>query len=66
MTVASPSVLTAQDIAEVLRVSRRRIYELMDLKPQYGGIPNFSIGASRRVLKDDFEKWITERFEGSK
>ncbi|EGO65398.1 hypothetical protein ALO_02251 [Acetonema longum DSM 6540] len=39
-----PDILTAQHIADYLHISRRRVYELMDLNPGAGGIPNFSIG----------------------
>lgn len=53
-----PRVLTAQDIADYLRVGRKRVYELMSIKPQAGGIPSFSVGRSRRVEKREFEKWL--------
>lgn len=58
-------ILTAQDIADWLRISRRRVYELMDLKPEFGGIPNFSVGTSRRVLKEDLETWVIRQFENN-
>lgn len=56
-----PEILTAQHIAKYLGISRRRVYELFQLKPQYGGIPNFDIGFSKRVEKDDFIDWIQRR-----
>lgn len=56
-----PEVLTAQNIADYLVISRRRVYELFQLKPSAGGIPNFDIGASKRVEKKDFIKWIEAR-----
>ena len=56
-----PDILTAQHIAEFLGISRRRIYELFQLSPSNGGIPNFEIGASKRVLKTDLEMWIENR-----
>jgi len=56
-----PEILTAKHIAEYLKISRRRVYELFQLNPEYGGIPNFEIGASKRVEKDDFIKWISEQ-----
>lgn len=59
-----PDVLTAQHISTFLGISRRRVYELLKLSPGYGGIPNFSIGISKRVEKDDFKKWIDERKKG--
>lgn len=56
-----PDILTAQHIADYLTISRRRVYELFKLKPEYGGIPNFDIGFSKRVKKIDFFAWIDER-----
>ncbi|MFA5261805.1 MAG: hypothetical protein WC450_11315 [Candidatus Omnitrophota bacterium] len=37
------------------------MYELFQLTPQYGGIPNFEIGLSKRVVKKDFLDWIESR-----
>ena len=56
-----PEILTAKLIATYLGVSRRRVYELFQLNPKHGGIPNFEIGASKRVDKQDFIKWIEDR-----
>ena len=56
-----PEILTAQHIATYLGISRRRVYELFQLKPNYGGIPSFDIGGSKRVEKKDFIKWIEAR-----
>lgn len=56
-----PEILTAKHIAEYLSISRRRVYELFQLKPEYGGIPNFEIGKSKRVDKVDFISWIDAR-----
>jgi len=56
-----PEILTAKHIATYLGISRRRVYELFQLRPNYGGIPNFDIGASKRVEKKDFVVWIEAR-----
>lgn len=53
-----PEIITAQQIASYLGISRRRVYELFQTNPKHGGIPNFSIGSSKRVEKKDFVKWI--------
>jgi excisionase family DNA binding protein len=53
-----PNILTAQDIADYLRVGRKRVYELLQLSPRYGGIPAFSVGRSKRVDKREFAKWV--------
>ncbi|WP_420871966.1 helix-turn-helix domain-containing protein [Cohnella rhizosphaerae] len=56
-----PNILTAQDISKYLRIGRKRVYELMTLSPDHGGIPSFSIVRSRRVELAEFEKWIEDR-----
>lgn len=55
------NILTAQNIADYLQISRKRVYELMALSPKHGGIPSFSVGKSRRVERADFERWIASR-----
>lgn len=56
-----PDTLTALHISEYLQISRRRVYELFLLHVDEGGIPNFSIGASKRVEKKDFKMWISRK-----
>ena len=51
-------ILTAQDIASYLKISRGSVYELLKIKPEHGGIPNIAIGLSKRVEKADLIKWI--------
>lgn len=58
-----PDILTAQHISDYLSISRRRVYELFQLKPEAGGIPNFDIGLSKRVEKQDFIGWIKAQKE---
>lgn len=53
-----PDTLTALHISQFLGISRRRVYELLQMNVEYGGIPNFSIGTSKRVEKSDFKLWI--------
>lgn len=52
-----PEILTAQDIADIMVLSRKRVYELMQLHPDHGGIPNYFVGSSRRVDKPDLLSW---------
>lgn len=59
-----PEVLTAKDISAYLKISRRRVYELFILHPEHGGIPNITIGASKRVRRDTFVQWL-ERQEAN-
>lgn len=56
-----PEILNAKHIATYLGLSRRRVYELFQIKPGSGGIPSFDIGNSKRVEKKDFIKWIDDR-----
>jgi len=56
-----PEFLTAKHISGYLNISRRRVYELFQLNPKFGGIPYFSIGSSKRVDKKDFIHWISIR-----
>lgn len=58
-----PDILTAQNIADYLGISRRRVYELFQLSPEHGGIPNFDIGFSKRVRKEDFLRWIERKVQ---
>jgi excisionase family DNA binding protein len=58
-----PDTLTAQHISQFLGISRRRVYELFQAHVEQGGIPNFEIGASKRVEKSDFKNWIAQRKE---
>jgi len=58
-----PDILTAQNIADYLGISRRRVYELFQMTPEHGGIPNFDIGFSKRVRKEDFLLWIERKVQ---
>ncbi|MDR3587505.1 MAG: helix-turn-helix domain-containing protein [Desulfosporosinus sp.] len=56
-----PEILTAKHISSYLGISLRVVYALFQKVPTHGGIPNFDIGASKRVEKKDFIKWIEAR-----
>lgn len=56
-----PNILTAQHIANYLGISRRRVYELLQMKEEAGGIRSFQIGLSKRVDKKDFFQWIEQK-----
>ena len=47
-------LLTGEDVARILQLSRDLTYELMER----GLIPTVRIGGSRRVLADDLEAYI--------
>ncbi|MCK6203974.1 helix-turn-helix domain-containing protein [Bacillus infantis] len=49
-----PEVLKAADISRFLQVSPRYAYEIMERKD----FPLLRVGRAKRVMKDDFLKWI--------
>lgn len=51
-------ILTAEEIAQYLRINVRRVYDNLNLSPQAGGIPNFKLGKQKRVDKIDFLNWM--------
>jgi excisionase family DNA binding protein len=53
----NPNILTAKEIAEILQVSRRKAYEIMELK----SFPLVRIGRSKRVSKEKFFEWISHQ-----
>lgn len=56
-----PDQLTAQHIADYLGISRDTVYNLFNVKPDFGGIKNYSIGTSRRADKEDFFDWLEQQ-----
>lgn len=56
-----PAVLTAQDIADYLKISRRRVYELFQRSEESGGIRNYEIGFTKRVDIEDFFAWLEKK-----
>ena len=47
-------VLTAQDIAKILKVSRATAYEIMERTD----FPTIRIGRNKRVMAHEFINWI--------
>lgn len=52
-----PLILTADHIAEILGVSKRIAYEVMEHK----GFPLVRVGRLKRVNRDAFFKWIENK-----
>lgn len=52
-----PDVMSAQHIANIMGISRKTVYELFEIKPEHGGIPNYPIGVSKRADKVDVIAW---------
>ncbi len=53
----APLLLTAEQAARLLSVSRSRIYEWL----QSGELPSVSLGRSRRVSRRALEAFVAER-----
>ena len=49
-----PLILKAEHVAEILQISKRRAYEVMD----YTDFPLVRVGRSKRVGRDAFFRWI--------
>lgn len=54
-----PIVLTAKEICEILRISKPSAYALMDRTD----FPLLKIGRCKRVVKDQFIKWLNGQNE---
>ncbi|WP_438351551.1 hypothetical protein ACP8HI_13450 [Paenibacillus sp. FA6] len=53
-----PAHLTAKNIHEFTNISLRKVYELMNMNPEYGGIPSFRIGSKSLLSdRDEFLQW---------
>ncbi|SMO54433.1 helix-turn-helix domain-containing protein [Melghirimyces algeriensis] len=56
-----PLILKAEHVAEILGISKRKAYEVMD----YTDFPLVRVGRSKRVGRDAFFKWIERQSEMS-
>ena len=54
MTNQSTQVLTPQEVAKILKISVNHVY--VQLKT--GAIPGFKLGATWRISRKKFEKWL--------
>lgn len=52
-----PLVLTAKHVAEILGISKRKAYEVMEER----GFPLVRIGRAKRVGRDAFFEWLYRR-----
>lgn len=53
-----PLLLTADHISEVLQISKRKSYEIMEEK----GFPLLKLGRLKRAPREDFFKWIRGQY----
>ncbi|WP_238442568.1 helix-turn-helix domain-containing protein [Desulforamulus reducens] len=54
-----PPVLTVKEVAELLRVSRSTVYELI----KQGELPYFQIGNKKRFQTEQILQWVARREE---
>lgn len=59
-----PEIMSAAMVGEYLGVDRKVIYDLLNNKPEYGGLPSFRVGSQRRIRKDDLTEWIENQLSG--
>ena len=52
-----PDICTPQIVADYLGIARERVYEFCQIKPEFGGIRSYTIGASRKIDKPDLLDW---------
>ena len=60
--MGEPEILTIEEVAKLLRVSERTVYEWA----QKGTIPGGKIGTSWRFKRSDIERWIDEQLSTRK
>lgn len=53
--------MTVDEVAQLLRRSRDRIYKLMLHSQPDERLPSFKVGGSRRVRRTELMRWIKER-----
>ena len=61
-------ILTASEVASLLRVSKSMVYELINPRTKAGDLrtnplPHFRLGAAVRFLRADLEKWINNAIQ---
>lgn len=54
-------VMTVDEVAQLLRKSRDRIYRLMLHTEPAERLPSFKVGGSRRVRRTELMRWIEQR-----
>lgn len=57
----SDEILTLDEVAEFLKVGKRTLYRLAS----GGVIPAFKLGGSWRFRREDLDRWISSRMEGT-
>ncbi|MFB6357069.1 MAG: helix-turn-helix domain-containing protein, partial [bacterium] len=55
----APDILTVEEVADYLRIARRRAYDLVRRE----GL-RLKLGRRVRIPKDRFKKWLKEKDEG--
>jgi len=56
------SYMTLKEVAELLKLSEKTLYRLV----QQGDVPAFKVGGSWRFRRADIEEWIAKQIEDQK
>jgi excisionase family DNA binding protein len=56
-----PEMLTVQQTADYIRLSKNSIYTLCQKKKEQGGMPSFKSGNTRRIRKSALIEWINDQ-----
>lgn len=56
----APRLLTPEEVASCLGISRSKVYVLLNM-PEPDGIPSLKIGGCRRIRVDRLDEWIAEQ-----
>jgi excisionase family DNA binding protein len=57
----SPLLLTVDEAAQLIRISRSKLYELLQRRE----IPSIAIGRSRRIPAEGLRNWVTAQASAS-
>jgi excisionase family DNA binding protein len=57
----APLLLTVDEAAQLIRISRSKLYELLQRRE----IPSIAIGRSRRIPADGLRNWVTAQESAS-
>lgn len=57
MNTDTDKILTLEEVADYLKVTRRTMYRLV----QQGQVPAFKLGGSWRFRRGELERWIAQK-----
>jgi excisionase family DNA binding protein len=57
-------LLKPLEVAAELRISRAKVYELLAMDADDGGIPSIKVGSSTRVPAEALRAWVAKKAQG--